>query len=162
VKNPEGKPLLDFLNERRLEMVVGRKLYTRAIEMQTDAFRNIEKRRLREIEYDLKTFVERYELEIKERLPYLMAAIDRYNKLLKEWKQQEKDRKKQLSDRTKDRNAVLAMLKKERAKATAALKELEQWQQRLFLAQQGASGLAEKNEALERELRKLELEGSGD
>jgi hypothetical protein len=157
VTRPDGKPLLDSLSEKRLETIVGRKRYNHAIEMQTTAFRHIEQRRLAEIEYDLKSFVERYELEIKERLPYIQAAIKRYQALLADWEKQRKDRKALLKKRQKDRDDVLARLKKERQKATQALKDLALWQQRLFLAQEAASGVAERNEALERELRKLEL-----
>jgi hypothetical protein len=156
VKRPDGKPLLDALTDKRVEAVVGRTWYNDALERQTAAFRQIADRRLQEIEYDLQSFADKYNLEIKVRLPDLLRAIKQHEEIKQDWDDQKTRHNDQLTARKEHHKETLAKLKKERDQATAALADLTMWQQRLFEAQKQGAGVAEENQRLEREIRKRE------
>jgi hypothetical protein len=155
VVKPDGA-LLDNPSDRRVEVIVGRQRFADALEMQTATFRHTVERMLDQIRHDLATFVAQYNREVKDRFPSLRSTIQRYEEVLKDWEDQEKAHKDQRDKRIKDYENAVAILAKEREKATQILKELGEWQQRLFRAQLAGSGVLEENLRLEKQIVELE------
>jgi hypothetical protein len=155
VTKPDGT-LLGTPPEQRVEAIVGRQRFIDAIQMQTTIYRHAVGRLLSQVQDDLETFATRYNWEIKDRFPSLKFAIDRYDSVLKDWDKQKKAHETQRDKRKADYKEAVDILKKEREQATLALKELGDWQQKLFQAQVRGSGVLEENLKLEKQIVDLE------
>jgi hypothetical protein len=155
VLNPDGKPL-DQPSSQRVAAVVGRKRFIDAIEIQTAATRQTLRRLTARLKTDLDEFAYEYNWEVKERFPSLQRAIKHAEEMQSDWEKQDKARTQQLNDRKVQHGKVLAQLAAEREKANATLRELADWQNKLFKAQQRGSGVLEENLRLEKQIRDLE------
>jgi hypothetical protein len=153
---PDGKPLLESLPDKRVEVVVGRDRYNRALETQAMLFRYIADRRFPTLDADRRDFIDEYQRELYLRIPYLIAAIKRHQAIKKHWDDQLEKHEAQLRDRKRFRDQIVEKLKDERKKANKALAELARYQELLFQAQEAGSGVAEDNQRKEKQIRTME------
>jgi hypothetical protein len=156
VVRPDNGSPLNAPPDARVEVVVGRQQFNHAMDLQAKLFRAAADRRLAEIESDLENFAQKYNREIKDHLPTLMAAIKRHEAALKDWEEQKARHAKQYEDREEHYKQVLKKFNEARAKATAALADLAHVQQQLYQAQLMGAGVSEENQRLEKDIRNLE------
>jgi hypothetical protein len=157
VVKPDGTPL-DNPSVQRVAVITGRKRLAEAIENQTVTFRHALSRALAQLQFDLNSFTTRYNQEIKDRFPSLQYAIQRFQSVVDDWEKQKEAHTTQRDRRKDDYEKAVKDLKQERDKATAALKELAAWQDKLFQAQLRGSGVLEENLKLEKKIVQLEKE----
>jgi hypothetical protein len=160
-QRPSGKgiglgDLLGVPSEERVEVVVGRRQLLDAMVARTMVLNRIAARRSKDLQKDFATFADQYRVLVKERLPYLILLVVRHRQVLAEWNKQFTKHDSQYEERLRFFRTVEQKLKEARRQATTQLKELEEWQDRLFQARLQSDGLGQKNLELERMIRQLE------